>query len=131
MPLPVLLALVVGGIAVIGLLLHLTGQSRRFVIDGEATARREWLRHYPEDRVATVLVAGNGRAALVDTDRGPGLLWAFGADTVAERLAAPQVADRPDGLRLVLNRFSAPAVHLTLTPAERALWRDRLIGARP
>ena len=81
MALELLLALVLGGISGIAVLLHLTGRSRQAVL-GVETARTAWLRHFPEDSVLRVLPADGGQAALVLTSGGPGLLWAFGADTV-------------------------------------------------
>jgi hypothetical protein len=51
MPLPVLIALVIGGIAGIALILHLSGRSRVVALT-EVTARAAWLRHFPDDRVA-------------------------------------------------------------------------------
>jgi hypothetical protein len=131
MPLGLLVLMVVVGIAGIALLLHLTGHSRAFEIADEATARREWQRHCPDEEVRAVLLAANHRAALVETDRGRGLLWSFGADTAAQHVAQVEVADRPDGLILRLGSFTAPAVRLSLSPEERAAWRTRLTGAAP
>lgn len=131
MPLGLLVLLVVAGIAGIALLLHLTGHSRAFEIADETTARREWLRHCPDEDVRAVLIAANRRAALVETDRGRGLLWSFGADTVAQSFDRVEVTDRPDGLILRLGSFTAPAVRLSLSPEERAAWRTRLTGAKP
>lgn len=85
MPLPVLLTLVIGGISAIAILLHLSGRSALRVIDPE-DAHADWHRHFPDDRIRSVLVARDGHAALVETDQGPGLLWAFGADTAARHL---------------------------------------------
>lgn len=128
MPLGLLVLLVVVGIAGIAVLLHLTGHSRAFAIDSETTARREWLRHCPDDVVRAVLIAANHRAALIDSDCGRGLLWSFGADTTAQHFHRIEVTDRPDGLILRLGRFTAPAVRLRLAPEERATWRARLTG---
>ena len=118
MPLHILLILVAGGIAGIAGLLHLLGHSRPFALADAATARREWQRHWPEDAVSHVYLAPG--AALVDTDRGPGLLRPFGADTVAHRVAEMQ--DTPRGLRLGFADFAAPDVVLPLAPETRALW---------
>ncbi|MBI1220567.1 MAG: hypothetical protein GC186_18705 [Rhodobacteraceae bacterium] len=131
MPLGLLVLLVAVGIAGIAVLLHLTGHSRAFEIDSEATARREWHRHCPEDEVRAVLVAANHRAALIEGAQGRGLLWSFGADTTAQQFDRVEVTDRPDGLILRLGSFTAPAVRLHLSPEERAQWRARLTGATP
>lgn len=124
MPLHILLILVIGGIAGIGALLHVLGHSTPFAIDSDATARREWARHLPEDSIATVEIAESGRAALVLTDAGPGLLRSFGADTVAHRITRAAVAK--GGLRLWLTDFGAPPVRVALTPAEALRWRSLL-----
>ena len=121
MPLEILLTLVIGGIAGIALLLHLAGRSRRCVLSREG-AEAAWRRHFPGDRIAEVTVAHDGHAALVLTDRGPGLLWAFGADTVARRLRDYDLIDRGDRLRVVFHDFTAPAVSLALDASERRHW---------
>ena len=128
MTLGLLVLLVIAGIGGIAVLLHLTGHSRPFEIDSEATARREWQRHCPDDDVRAVLIGANRRAALVETARGRGLLWSFGADTTAQQIDRVEVTDRPDGLILRIGSFTAPAVRLRLSPEERALWRARLTG---
>lgn len=123
MPLTLLLPLVVLGIAGIGVLLHLSGQSRPFVIPDAETARREWLRHWPGDTVRAVHLSGG--AALIETAQGEagqglGLVRPFGADTVAHRLTG--MTERGAALRLSFGDIAAPAVTLTLPPATRAAW---------
>lgn len=119
MPLHILLIMVAGGIAGIAVLLHLLGHSRSFALNDAATARREWARHQPEDEISHVYMAPG--AALIETDRGPGLLRPFGADTVAHRIA--RLEETPKGLRLGFADFAAPEVALPLDPETRALWR--------
>ncbi len=123
MPLEILLALVILGIAGIALLLHLTGRSARTRLSAPS-ARAHWLRHFPDDTVLDVTVADSGDAALVRTPAGPGLLWAFGADTVARPLQGFDLLDTRDGVRVIFHDFAAPSVRLTLTPDERASWRQ-------
>lgn len=121
MPLSVLLPMVVLGIAGLGLLLHLAGQSRAFEIGNDEVARREWLRHWPDDAVFAVhLVAG---AALVETQAGLGLLRAFGTDTVAHRVTG--MREIPGGLRIEFGDFGVPAVRLAVEDPGRWLqiWR--------
>ena len=125
MPLTTLIPMVVLGIAAIALLLHLTGRSRRCVLTAEA-AEAAWLRQYPGDRVAETTVSRDGHAALILTERGPGLLWAFGADTVARRLENVDLIDSGDRLRVVFRDFTAPAVTLALDAIERRDWRNRM-----
>lgn len=117
-PLHILLILVGGGIAGIALLLHLTGHSRRFALSDVGVARAEWARHWPEDDISHIYLARD--AALVDTNRGPGLLRPFGADTVAHRLA--KLTKTPKGLRAGFADFAAPDVVLALPTETRALW---------
>lgn len=121
MPLTILLPLVVLGIAGIGLLLHLTGQSRVFEIADEDIARREWLRHWPDDTVRTVHVLAG--AALIETETGLGLLRPFGADTVAHRVTGMHEAR--GGLRIEFSDFAAPPASLAVTDPSRWLeiWR--------
>lgn len=123
MPLGILLALVVGGIAGITLLLHITGKSRVHVLTPEA-ASTQWLRHFPDDAVIDVTVTHDGHAALVRTKAGPGLLWSFGADTVARYLLDCTQHAHPDGLAIRFRDFSAPYVILHLDETERRHWHN-------
>lgn len=128
MPLEVLLILVVGGIVMIALLLHGLGRSRRTILTPEG-ARLAWHRHFPDDQVLGVTVAEDGHAAIVRTARGPGLLWSFGADTVARYLRDFAVQERPDCLRVIFHDFTAPHVTLRLNPAERPVWQKLMSPA--
>jgi hypothetical protein len=123
MPLNILLILVVGGIAMTALILHLLGKSRLTVLTTE-DARTAWHRHFPDDEIFELIVARNGHAALVQTGQGPGLLWSFGADTVARHLRDYDVLEKPDQICVVFHDFTAPRVSLHLTEDERALWQE-------
>jgi hypothetical protein len=125
MPLPVLLILVIGGIATIALLLHAMGRSRLSELDDQS-ARAAWLRHFPDDAVQGVLVADDGHAALVLTDHGPGLLWSFGADTVARPLQDFTFQDGDTHQTIRFNDFAAPRVRLHLTAENRARWQEHM-----
>lgn len=125
MPLEVLLTLVIGGIASIVLLLHLLGKSARRVMSAE-DARAAWHRHFPDDTVTGLDLAHDGHAALVQTEQGPGLLWAFGADTVARHLRDFDLIDAPKGLRVRFHDYTAPGVTLRLAEDERALWAEKM-----
>lgn len=125
MPLHILIALVVGGIGGIALLLHLTGRSRTVVLTAD-TAPALWLRHFPDERVKSVTVAKNGMAAWIMTDVGPGLVWVFGADTVARRLREHSVTSKPGALRVRFHDAAAPWVSIELEPDERATWQRLL-----
>lgn len=122
MPLNILLPLVVIGIAAIAVMLHLTGKSKRARLTQDS-ARAAWLRHFPDDQVAQVLAADEGHAALVETNQGWGLIWSFGADTVARHLTDVAIEDTKQGLRFKFSDFTAPSVRVILAPDERMIWR--------
>lgn len=125
MPLEILLVLVVGGIAGITALLHLTGKSRLRVLSAD-TARAEWLRHFPDDTIIDVTLAHDGHAALLRTETGPGLLWSFGADTVARHLRDFDWIDHPEGIEVQFHDFATPGVTVRLDENERRHWRHLL-----
>ena len=68
--------------------------------DWAEDARAAWHRHAPDDLIQEVTVASNGHAALVTTQQGMGLVWAFGADSVARPLHDFDLLDTKDGLRI-------------------------------
>lgn len=121
MPLPVLLVLVVGGIAAIAVLLHLTGRSQALVMSPEM-ALAAWARHFPGDDTVEALVTPDGHAALVLTRQGNGLLWAMGADTVARRLRDFDLIETAEGLTILFHDFTAPRVTLRLDEFQRRRW---------
>ncbi|MEM6658113.1 MAG: hypothetical protein AAF625_08495 [Pseudomonadota bacterium] len=123
MPLEILLVLVVGGIAAITLLLHLSGRSKRRVLTQD-TARADWHRHFPDDVVIDVTVAQDGHAALVRTKAGAGLLWSFGADTVARHLLDFDWIEHPKGFEFHFHEFSTPKTVIRLDEIQRRHWRQ-------
>ncbi|MFC4218035.1 hypothetical protein ACFP4H_08550 [Pseudophaeobacter arcticus] len=132
MPLELLLILVVGGISAIALLLHLTGRSRSSVMT-DTQARQAWLRQFPESPIAKLTLAEDGQAALIQPEDGRaplGLVWSFGADTVARFLEHVEVDKAKQGLHLNLADFSAPGVQLHLNDSEAEQWQ-RLIEGQP
>lgn len=128
MPLEWLVSLVLGGIGGAALLTWALGWSRPFRIGDEATARAEWLRHWPDDRVETVHLAPDGQAALVLTGRGRGLLRSFGADTVAHYIRAATATETV--LSLDFGDFGSPPARLRLDAGTLALW-TRALEDRP
>lgn len=129
MPLEILLILVVGGIGAIALLLHLSGRSRQTRLD-ESAARAAWLRQFPDISVRDVLLAQTHQAALITTatePQGLGLVWSFGADTVARDLLAAEVKVSGRSLRIRFNDFAAPQAILRLPPPEAAHWHQRIV----
>lgn len=123
MPLEILLVLVVGGIAGVTLLLHLTGRSQLRVLTQENTGQ-EWLRHFPDDVVIDFAIAHDGHTALIRTASGPGLIWSFGADTVARHLLDYDMLDHPDGFEIQFHDFATPRCLVRLDEFERSHWRN-------
>jgi len=125
-PLTVLLPLVVFGIAGLVGVMHLLGYSRRLALTGPEDVARHWRRHWPEDRVLDVTLCRSGGAALVRTAAGPGLLWSFGADTVARRLKGARARPVRGGLAIRLPDFAAPRVRLRMDADEARAWAARI-----
>ena len=128
MPLEILLVLVVGGIAGIAGALHLLGLSARPALNADA-ARAGWLRHFPDDAVVAVTPAASGLAALIETETGHGLVWRFGADTVARRLPCQSIETDIVGLKVRFDDFGSPWVKLRLTADEQTQWKERMDAA--
>lgn len=126
MPLGLLVALVVFGIAGTAILTHLFGYSRPFRIDSDETAARQWLRHWPDDRIRGIRRSADGQAALIDSSQGAGLLWSLGADTTARRIAGATPSPCRRGLRLDLHDFTAPHVTVALSADEARAWIDEI-----
>ncbi len=125
MPLEILLVLVIGGITGITAMLHLTGRSRLRALTQDG-ARREWLRHSPDDYIIDVTVAHDGRSALIRTPSGNGLVWVFGMDTVARHLLDFDWLDRPDRFEIRFHEFGTPKAIVRLDDFERQHWRHLL-----
>ncbi|WP_170762214.1 hypothetical protein [Ruegeria lacuscaerulensis] len=122
MPLEILLVLVVGGIVGITVLLHLTGKSRIRALTPESV-RSEWLRHAPDDDIIDITIAHDRRSALIRTETGNGLLWSFGADTVARHLLDFDWLEHPEGFEVQFHDFSTPKVIIRLDEFERPHWQ--------
>jgi hypothetical protein len=129
MPLEVLLILVVGGIAGIALLLQVLGYSRAEPFT-EDTARAAWERAEPDVPASAVHLSDDRMAALVETGRGPAIVWHMGADTTAHWLKGARVTRSNTGLRILLNDFAAPSVKVKLAPRTATRWLA-LIEGRP
>ena len=118
MTLPIVLGLLVCGFAVLVWLRKRKGPGLPSGILSDAVARREWARHWPDDWVDAVELAGT--AALIDGRHGIGLLQVKGTETEAHRVAGMQPVS--GGLRLELADFAAPAVTLPLPEATATDW---------
>ena len=128
MPLEILLAMVVLGIAGIAILTIWLGFGRRRALS-EDTAQADWLRHFPDDVVQSVWISSDAHAAFVLTDQGPGLIWAMGADTTARRLLDARVIDSAGGLEISFPDFTAPRVAVRLDEDARLVWKRLMEGS--
>ncbi|MDG4648052.1 hypothetical protein P6F26_06320 [Roseibacterium sp. SDUM158017] len=129
MSLEIMAVLVVGGIAAVAALLQLLGYSTAEPFTVE-TARRAWTRQEPEIQPLRTHLSRDAMAALIETDRGPGIVWRMGADPAVHKLDGARAVTTRTGLRIVLNDFAAPAVRVSLTPEAAALWRAAIDPAR-
>jgi len=122
MPLSVLLPLVGVGIIGIAVMLHVLGLSRAAQLPDEVAAKAAWLREFPDATPTRVILSHDHHAALIETDDGPGVVWAMGADTTARALSGARIRRTAKGLRIDLPDFTAPHIHLRLDPDEAAHW---------
>jgi hypothetical protein len=119
MTLPILLGLLVlCALAGLALRRRLRRRAAPVGIASDSAARREWARHWPDDWVQAVHLAGG--AALIDGRHGVGLLRMTGADTVAHHVA--QMHPVTGGLRLEFADFAAPAITLPLPDDTATDW---------
>ena len=126
MPLPVLLALVLGGISAIALILHLLGLSARARIAGAAEAMGIWNADQPNRPARRAHLAPDGTAALIETDRGPGLVFAMGADLATRPLDGATLRPHRGGLTITLPDFTAPRLRIALPDPDRDAWARRI-----
>ena len=128
MPLELLVILVVGGIGSIAFLLHLTGGSLQTRLDKNSAAAA-WKRQFPDTAIRDVQLAPDGRAALIETRDSPpalGLVWSFGADTVARELSAATITPAKGGLRISFSDFGAPRASVALPQAAASAWQSKI-----
>ncbi|WP_254696675.1 hypothetical protein [Phaeobacter inhibens] len=128
MPLEILVTMVLVGIIVIAILLHFTGWSAPVLMTRE-TASKAWSRHDPDSRILDARPSTIAHAALIDTDKGLGLVWCFGADTIARPLAECSLVDHAQGLWIRFADFATPSVLLRLSDKEREDWRSQILAA--
>lgn len=126
MSLPILLALVIGGIAGIALLLHFAGLTASNGFSDPRAARNAWEREVPEFSVNQCFLSTNGHAALIAFDGGAGLVWTLGADTVARVLPPALPIATENGLRFTFPDFGSSTVQVHLNAQDRALWLKSL-----
>ena len=128
MPLHWLIGLVVGGIALIAALVHLSGLSRPRRFESEDDVRAAWAREFPDLPAGTVTLTRHRAAALVMTPQGPGLVWPMGSDSTARLLSGARAKATPQGLDLRLPDPSAPRLRLILAADEIKPWARVIEG---
>ena len=122
MPLPLLLALVIGGIAGIAVILHLLGLSKPLRFADDAVASRAWLSEFPDAPPTRVVLSHDHHAALIETAQGDGVVWPMGADSTARYLTGARIERTKDGLMIHLPDYTAPRIRLRLDADEADLW---------
>jgi hypothetical protein len=122
MPLSVLIALVVGGIAGVAILTHLFGFSKLHRFDDAEAARMAFLREWPDVATGTITLSADRHSALIETDKGPALVWAMGADSSVRFLADADAQETKTGLSIRLADLTAPNIRIRLAPDERRAW---------
>ncbi|SFG97323.1 hypothetical protein SAMN04488020_105181 [Palleronia marisminoris] len=94
---------------------------------GADGARNAWQAAFPGDRVHNSIVGEDGRAALVETDWGCGVICQRGA--LARRLDKAATAISADGLHIHLQDDAVTRVTVKLNPADAALWHEKIKGS--
>ena len=124
MPITVLAALVVFGIAGVAMLTILFGfgERRKFTDTNDACAA--WLREFPDLPPSKVLLSQDGYHALVRTDQGAGIVWSMGADSSARLVQGARITKTAKGLDLRIADITAPRIRPTLSPQDQINWRN-------
>lgn len=92
MSLPLLVAMVLVGISTIVLAIHLTGGTRRAVLDSAEEAARRFAEDFPEEPVAAVRLTASADAAFLELVRGRlGLVQSFGDRFLTRVVASDDV----------------------------------------
>ncbi|MCW9043286.1 MAG: hypothetical protein OQK05_08070 [Pseudopelagicola sp.] len=129
MPLNVLLPVVVIGIIGIAVILHMIGLTAPRRLADKAEALAAWAREFPESPAIDARLSADQRAALIEcADGDAGLVWCFGADTVARPLVDFDLLDTETGLDIRLHDVAAPRVSVALTPEERPRWKGFILA---
>lgn len=96
MPLPVLVAIVVGGIAVVVLVVHLTGGSRVAEIASDDVALERFLVDYPEVAATRCIISSDRRDAVLElADGHVGLVHAVGSNYLTRFVNRGEMAAVP------------------------------------
>lgn len=93
MSLPVLVAIVAVGIAIIVLAIHLTGGSKVALLDRSEQARARFLDDFPNEHVTTIHLTVDRKSAFLELAAGhTGFVHAVGAHFLTRRLAREDIA---------------------------------------
>ncbi len=116
MPLPVLAGLVVFGVSLVVLLVHLTGGSKKALIDSPQHARTIAAANHDDCELGHAVVSSDGSAALIDAgNRGMVAIKTFGARHVSRLFAkgsARLLEPDPGTIRLRFSDFTFPELKL-------------------
>lgn len=126
MSLPVLVAIVAVGIALVVVAVHFTGGTRRAVLNLESDARRRFADDFPDEQVVAVrLTAARGSAFLKLRDRRTGIVQAVGGRFLTRIVTPAEVVNisRPDPatISLRLRDFTWPGGDFRFSTEAEAL----------
>jgi hypothetical protein len=126
LPLPVLVAVVAGGIALVVLLVHLTGGSHTAEIASEDAALERFLVDYPEAEAIRCIISSDRRDAVLELDDGHvGLVHAIGSNFLTRfvnrgEMAAVHSAKEEGVVDLNTGDITWPRAHMRFTDAQTA-----------
>lgn len=126
MPLHILAPMVVVGLLIAWGAMRWAGCSRDLHFTTVEDARHHWLRHRPGAKPRDIIVASDGRAALIKVASGLWLLRSFGIDSVIHHLGQAQLTPVKQGLTLGFPEYDDPKAQITLTSEETDIWRARI-----
>ena len=132
MPLEWMLALVAGGIAGIAALTWALGWSAPLRLGTPSEACRWWDRERPDRPARGAALAADGRAALIATEAGPGLVRVMGQDCTTHDLDGASIRAAPGGLDIRFPDFAAPRLRVRLDEGgDRAAWAALITEPAP
>lgn len=126
MPLPILVAVVAGGIALIVLAVHLTGGSRPAEIAGETEATDRFAVDYPEAVVLRCILSADRRDAVLEiADGHAGLVHAIGSKYLTRFVGRGEMTARrseaePGAVDLDTRDITWPRARLRFSDAATA-----------
>jgi len=126
LPLPMLVAIVAGGIALVVLLVHLTGGSQLAAIEGEGQARDRFAIDYPEAEVARCFLSADRRDAVLElADSHVGLVHAIGSNYLTRfvsrgEMTAEVNVSETGAVNLLTRDMTWPRAHMTFQDNETA-----------